>query len=343
MLKVDPSLDTGVLKALIRSVEGKMGEPRQRTPYPVQRGIDGRPTAINNVETWYNIAPIVMKGPAWFTETGSAKSAGTKVFSLVGKVNRTGLVEMPLGTPLKTFVYGIGGVTGAFTQMGIPAAHLSAYLATFAEFFGGIALLATAVGEERIPVAGWAGIVISFAGFLLVVTGENGGLAFTWEAWRGAVLILLANACWAGYTVFSKPVLDRNAPFRLAAVGTIAGTAVYLPFAVRDLAAVEWARIPLQAWGAILYSGLVAIFLCFVIWYASVKEVGSAKTGVYSNLTPILAIFFAGLVLGERLSALQAVGAAITLAGVYLTRSGYRFFERKVEPQPETDTNGRSL
>jgi len=63
--------------------------------------------------------------------------------------------------------------------------------------------------------------------------------------------------------------------------------------------------------------------------YQSVKRVGSAKTGVYSNLTPILSIFFAGLVLGERLTTLQAVGAAITLAGVYLTRSGYRFFERR--------------
>ena len=192
-----------------------------------------------------------------------------------------------------------------------------------------IALLATAVGEERISLAGWAGIAVSFAGFLLVVAGGNGGLVFTWEAWRGAVLILLANVCWAGYTVFSKPVLDRNSPFRLAAMGTIAGTVVYLPFAARDLARVEWARIPWQGWGAILYAGLVAIFLCFVLWYESVKQVGSAKTGVYSNLTPILAIFFAGLVLGERLTAIQAVGAAVTLAGVYLTRSGYRFFERK--------------
>ncbi|MGZ5555458.1 MAG: DMT family transporter [Candidatus Aminicenantales bacterium] len=195
-----------------------------------------------------------------------------------------------------------------------------------------IALLATAVGEERISIAGWAGIGISFAGFLLVVAGENGGLVFTWEAWRGAVLILLANICWAGYTVFSKPILDRNSAFRLAAVGTIVGTAVYLPFAARDLAKVAWAEISWQAWGAIFYSGLVAIFLCFVIWYESVKEVGSAKTGVYSNLSPILTIFFASLVLGERLAAVQAVGAAITLAGVYLTRSGYRFFERKAGP-----------
>ncbi len=68
----------------------------------------GQPTNINNVETWYNIAPVVMRGPAWFTETGSPKSPGTKVFSLVGKVKNTGLVEMPLGTPLKTFIYDIG-------------------------------------------------------------------------------------------------------------------------------------------------------------------------------------------------------------------------------------------
>jgi len=94
--------------ALIASLEGEAGRPRPRPPFPAQKGLWGKPTNINNVETWYNIAPIVMRGPAWFTETGSAKSSGTKVFSLVGKVKNTGLVEMPLGTPLKTFIYDIG-------------------------------------------------------------------------------------------------------------------------------------------------------------------------------------------------------------------------------------------
>jgi NADH-quinone oxidoreductase subunit F len=94
--------------ALIASLEGFAGRPRPRPPFPSQKGLYGRPTNINNVETWYNIAPIVSKGPAWFSETGSAKSAGTKVFSLVGKVANTGLVEMPLGTPLKTFIYDVG-------------------------------------------------------------------------------------------------------------------------------------------------------------------------------------------------------------------------------------------
>lgn len=197
-----------------------------------------------------------------------------------------------------------------------------------------IALLATAVGEERVTWAGWAGIALSVGGFLLVLSGENGGLVFTWEAWRGAFLILLANACWAGYTVFSKPVLDRNAAFDLAAIGTVAGTAVYLPFAAGDLARTDWAAVPWQGWAAIAYAGLVAIFLCFVLWYQSVKKVGAAKTGVYGNLTPILAILFAGRILGERLTAIQAGGAAVTLAGVYLTRSGYRFFERRGQRIP---------
>ncbi len=100
--------------ALIASLEGQAGRPRPRPPYPAQKGLWGKPTNINNVETWYNIAPIVTRGPLWFAQTGSAKSSGTKAFSLVGRVQSTGLVEMPLGTPLKTFIYDIGegGIAG---------------------------------------------------------------------------------------------------------------------------------------------------------------------------------------------------------------------------------------
>ncbi|MFY9842166.1 MAG: NADH-ubiquinone oxidoreductase-F iron-sulfur binding region domain-containing protein [Terriglobales bacterium] len=103
--------------ALIASLEGEAGRPRPRPPFPAQKGLWGKPTNINNVETWYNIAPIVMRGPAWFTEIGSAKSSGTKVFSLVGKIKNTGLVEMPLGTPLKTFIYDIGEGCGGGRQV----------------------------------------------------------------------------------------------------------------------------------------------------------------------------------------------------------------------------------
>jgi NADH-quinone oxidoreductase subunit F len=98
--------------ALIASLEGKAGRPRTRPPYPAEKGLWGRPTNINNVETWYNVPVIVEKGGDWFNQLGTSDSTGTKVFSLVGKVKNTGLVELPLGTPLRTIVYNIGGGTG---------------------------------------------------------------------------------------------------------------------------------------------------------------------------------------------------------------------------------------
>jgi NADH-quinone oxidoreductase subunit F len=95
--------------ALIRSIEGKMGEPRQRPPYPIARGIHGFPTCINNVETLANIPVIISKGGEEYARTGIEGNRGTKIFSLVGKIRNTGLVEVPLGTPIKEVVYEIGG------------------------------------------------------------------------------------------------------------------------------------------------------------------------------------------------------------------------------------------
>ncbi|MBI4862370.1 MAG: NADH-quinone oxidoreductase subunit NuoF [Candidatus Riflebacteria bacterium] len=95
--------------ALMRSCEGRVGEPRQRPPFPIERGIDGKPTAINNVETWANVPVILRQGARAFAKTGTEKSTGTKIFSLVGKVRNTGLVEVPMGMPIWEIVNTIGG------------------------------------------------------------------------------------------------------------------------------------------------------------------------------------------------------------------------------------------
>ena len=98
--------------ALISSIEGKSGRPHLRPPFPAQKGYLGKPTNINNVETWSNIPVIMAKGAEWFKQTGTQNSSGTKVFSLVGKIKNTGLVELPLGTSLQTLIYNIGAGTG---------------------------------------------------------------------------------------------------------------------------------------------------------------------------------------------------------------------------------------
>lgn len=95
--------------ALIRSIEGKMGEPRQRPPFPIEKGIEGKPTAINNVETWANIPIIIEMGAQAFATIGTKNNSGTKIFSLVGKVKHTGLVEVPMGITIREIVYEIGG------------------------------------------------------------------------------------------------------------------------------------------------------------------------------------------------------------------------------------------
>ncbi len=121
--------------ALMASVEGRRGMPRMRPPYPAQSGLWGRPTLINNVETFANIAPILNRGPEWYAGIGTEKSKGTKIFALAGKLTNTGLIEVPMGLTLREIVFDIGGgipngrrfkavQTGGPSGGCIPAEHL---------------------------------------------------------------------------------------------------------------------------------------------------------------------------------------------------------------------------
>lgn len=95
--------------ALIASIEGQRGMPRNKPPFPANKGLWGRPTIINNVETYANVPLIILKGPEWFNSIGTPKSKGTKVFALGGKIANTGLIEVPMGTTLRHVIYDIGG------------------------------------------------------------------------------------------------------------------------------------------------------------------------------------------------------------------------------------------
>jgi len=121
--------------ALMTSIEGKRGEPRPRPPFPAVKGLWQKPTLLNNVETYANISIILLKGPEWFSSIGTEKSKGTKVFAVGGKINNTGLVEIPMGTTLREVVYDIGGgipngkkfkaaQTGGPSGGCIPASHI---------------------------------------------------------------------------------------------------------------------------------------------------------------------------------------------------------------------------
>ena len=127
--------------ALMASIEGRRGEPRPRPPFPAVKGLFGKPTLLNNVETYANIPQIILNGPEWFQTIGTEKSKGTKVFALGGKINNTGLVEVPMGTTLREIIYEIGGgipngkefkaaQTGGPSGGCIPARHLDTPMIT---------------------------------------------------------------------------------------------------------------------------------------------------------------------------------------------------------------------
>lgn len=100
---------SGEETSLLAAIEGRIGVPKQRPPYPTERGLRKKPTNINNVETWANVPHIILRGAKWFSDIGTEDSKGTKIFSLVGKINNTGLVEVPMGISLREIIFEVGG------------------------------------------------------------------------------------------------------------------------------------------------------------------------------------------------------------------------------------------
>ncbi len=192
-----------------------------------------------------------------------------------------------------------------------------------------IALMSAVFIRERIHWAGWAGILISFFGLYLVIFGPSLAASFSRRDLRGDLLILLGNLFWATYTVFSKPLLKKLSPLKLTSLTLAFGTFFYLPITARDVLSFSWQSLSPRSWGALLFSAVFAIALCYVIWYSSVRRVGNTKTGIYGNITPMFTVLFAHLFLSERITVYQVIGALIIFFGFYLTRSGYRWFERQ--------------
>jgi drug/metabolite transporter (DMT)-like permease len=194
-----------------------------------------------------------------------------------------------------------------------------------------VALLSGVLRIERIHWAAWMGIFISVAGLYFVIS-ENGGFRLSSDSFRGDLMILAGTFLWSVYTVFSKGFLERMSPLKFAAITVTIGSLAYLPFSAEAMARIPWARISFKSWAALAFSAVFSLVIGYLIWYSSVHRVGNARTAVYSNLTPVFTALFASIFLGESLGPRQLFGAAVILAGVYLTRAGYRYFIRVRDP-----------
>jgi drug/metabolite transporter (DMT)-like permease len=244
---------------------------------------------------------------------------------------KEGRLSLPKSDLWKVAVLGIVGNTiyQLFFINGIDrtTASKTSLVMTITPIF--IALLSAVFIRERIHWAGWLGILTAFLGLYLVIFCRPAAGPLSSRNLQGDLLILFGNLFWAAYTVFSKPLLDRMSPLRLTAFTLAIGTLFYLPLTIREIAALPWRSLSPRSWSALLFSGVFAVAVSYVIWYSSVKRVGNTKTGIYGNITPVFSVVFAYLFLGESIGLIQIIGTLTIVLGFSLTRFGDRWFRRK--------------
>jgi drug/metabolite transporter (DMT)-like permease len=184
-----------------------------------------------------------------------------------------------------------------------------------------VAIMSAALGHEHVPLRRWLGVFVSAAGIYLVV-GRGAGV--TPQSLIGDLLMIAAVFCWSAASIIARPLLASEEPFTVTAWSMILGTLLYMPFAIRPMAAVRWSTVPPAVWAAVAFSALLALCVSYVIWYTAVQRLGSTRTAIYSNMVPIAGLATAWIGLGEPIGVPKIVGAAAVVAGVALTRIGGR-------------------
>ncbi len=182
-----------------------------------------------------------------------------------------------------------------------------------------ITLLSSFSRHERPGLLHWLGTIVSLAGIYVVV---GHGIHIGGDSLAGDLMLMGAVVCWGLYTIGARPLMARHSPVGVTALTMLIGTLAYLPIAAPHLAAVAWGDVSAITWLKLVYSAIFALCVAYTIWYAAVQTRGSARTAVYSNLLPIVAMVTAYFWLGEAIGLTKALGGAAVLAGVAIARLG---------------------
>ncbi len=180
-----------------------------------------------------------------------------------------------------------------------------------------VALLSAALGHERVQGLHWIGAALSVAGIYAVVGhgAHLGGPTFV-----GDLLTIGGLFCWGIYTVGAHGLLQRHSPLEVTGYSMAIGTVPYVLLGVGELRSLDWSAVHADAWAALVFSGVFALFVAYLIWYVAVQRIGNIRTAMYSNVTPIAALVFAVVWLGEHLRGTVIAGAVAILIGMALTR-----------------------
>jgi drug/metabolite transporter (DMT)-like permease len=230
--------------------------------------------------------------------------------------------QAPLPRPVLTRLVVLGVVGNTLYQLGFilgldrtTASNSALILAAMPSI---VALLAVALGFEPLRPKVLGGVLVATAGVVLVVAARGAGFDGTTMA--GDLLTLGAVICWAGYTLGLRVLPPEVSALRVTMVTTVAGAPGLVLAGVPEMAGMDWTAVGWQGWTALAYATFLSLLVAYVIWNRSVKVVGPSRTVIYMCLTPLVAVLTAAVFLGERPMPLQAVGAALIIGGMLLTR-----------------------
>ena len=172
---------------------------------------------------------------------------------------------------------------------------------------------------EKIGYREWIGVIFSFIGIMLMIHIESLGSVGN-SAFIGDLLILAGTICWASYIALSKPILSSVSPLQFVTYTVILGSPIVIFASLPSLLSLDLRTVSWENWSIISYSALLSIAVAYTIWYSSVQRIGTARTAIYQNLVPLIAVVIAWQILGEQLLTRQLLGGAMIFLGIYLTR-----------------------
>lgn len=184
-----------------------------------------------------------------------------------------------------------------------------------------VAVMSAILGRDRIAPLHWLGAAVSVAGIYVVV---GHGATFGGPTSRGDLLVMASVACWAAYSLGAGSLIARHSPLFVTGMTMAIGCVPYVALTLPQFFTLDWGSVNPWTWVALVLSALLALNVAYLIWYTGVQRIGAARTSMYSNVIPIVAMSVATLWLGEPITRVKLLGVAFVLAGVLLTRLGRR-------------------
>ena len=206
------------------------------------------------------------------------------------------------------FIYGINGTR---------AGNAALMLATVPLI---VTVLSVGLKHETISRAGWAGVVLSIGGIVLILWGSSRGISFGADTLRGDLIMLASALAWSVYTVLSSPYVRKYGTLPVTAFTMWIGTVGLVAVSTPSLLAQDWASVGAAAWGGLVFSGAFSLALAYILWYYGIRHLGSSRTAVYSNTVPVVALGVAWLTLGEVPTWVQVAGTVMIMGGIGLAR-----------------------